>query len=54
MENIELIKGSRFQRIFPEPYFYAPESEIRIEEVGKDIENYYDIPYSSLEAIAGN
>jgi hypothetical protein len=51
MQNIELVKGSRFQRVFPEPYFYAP--KIHTEEAGKDIENYYDkLSYSSLEAIA--
>jgi hypothetical protein len=52
MKDFELIKGSRFQRVFPEPYFYGP--KIHTEEAGKDIENYYDkLSYSSLEAIAG-
>jgi hypothetical protein len=51
MQNIELVKGSRFQRVFPEPYFYGP--KIHTEEARKDIENYYDkLSYSSLEAIA--
>jgi hypothetical protein len=51
MQNIELVKGSRFQRVFPEPYFYAP--AIRIDGIRKDIENYYDkLSYSSLETIA--
>jgi hypothetical protein len=42
MQNLELIKGSRYQRIFPEPYFFEYRNDEASRETKKDIEDYYD------------
>jgi hypothetical protein len=48
MQNLELIKGSRYQRIFPEPYFFEYRNDEAAQEAKKDIEDYYDnhLPYT--------
>jgi hypothetical protein len=42
MQNPELVKGSRCQRLFPEPCFFEYRNDEAAREARKDIENYYD------------
>jgi hypothetical protein len=42
MQNQELIKGSRYQRLFPEPYFFEYRNYEAVQEARKDIKHYYD------------
>ena len=39
---LELIKGSRYQRIFPEGYFLQRRHDESFKQVMKDVEEYYD------------
>jgi hypothetical protein len=40
MQNSELIKGSRYQRLFPEPYFFEYRNDEAIQETKRDIKDY--------------
>jgi hypothetical protein len=50
MQNSELIRRSRYQRILPEPYFFQYRNDEAIQEVRKDIEDYYNhFPYTHTQ-----
>jgi hypothetical protein len=53
MQNRELVKGSRYQRLLPEPYFFEYRNDEAIREVRKDIEDYYDnhFPYTQEKVV---
>jgi hypothetical protein len=41
MQNLELVKGSRYQRLLPEPYFLEYRNDEAVQRMREDIENYY-------------
>jgi hypothetical protein len=50
--SLKLVKGSRYQRLLPEPYFFKYRNDEAVQKARKDIEYYYDnLPYP-LEAVA--
>jgi hypothetical protein len=46
MQNPELVKGSRYQRLFPEPYFLEYRNDEAVQSARKDMEDYYDNHFS--------
>jgi hypothetical protein len=48
MQNSELIKGSHYQLLLPEPYFFKYRNDEAVQRARKDIEDYYDyhLPYT--------
>jgi hypothetical protein len=46
MQNKELIKGSRYQRILPEPYFFEYRNDEAVQRARKDLEDYYNFSYA--------
>ena len=52
MQNSELIKGSRYQRILPEPYFFEYRNDEAVQRARKDIEDYYNNISYSQEKLA--
>jgi hypothetical protein len=49
MQNPELVKGSRYQRLFHEPYFFEYMNDEAAQIVGKDIEDYYNRSYTHTQ-----
>ena len=51
--DLELIKGSRYQRILPEGYFSPRRQDESFKQAMKDVEEYYDkLFYTNYEATA--
>jgi hypothetical protein len=52
MQNQELVKGSRYQRLFPEPYFFEYRNDEASQKARKDLEYYYNnISYSQEKLV---
>jgi hypothetical protein len=42
MKNPEMVKGSRYQRLLLEPYFFTYRNDEAVQRARKDMEDYYD------------
>jgi hypothetical protein len=51
MQNLELIKGSRYQRSYPEPYFCHYRQNKAMIDARNDIDSYFDKLYGSYDFI---
>jgi 3',5'-cyclic AMP phosphodiesterase CpdA len=53
MQNSKLVKGSRYQNLLPESYFFKYRNDEAVQKARKDIEDYYDyhFPYTQEKIV---